>query len=78
MKALWKASFTITLSLCSCLKARARSGADWPTFGHDPQRTGWAFEESILTSENVSHLELKWRTPLKNEPKSLTALTAPW
>ena len=77
MKAPWKASFTIIFSLFSCLTVRARSGPDWPTFGHDPQRTGWAFDESILASENVNHLELKWRTPLKNEPKSLTALTAP-
>ena len=51
--------------------------ADWPTFGHDPQRSGWAIEEKQLTVENVSRLELKWKTQMKNEPKSLTALTTP-
>jgi outer membrane protein assembly factor BamB len=51
--------------------------ADWPTFGHDPQRTGYAFEEDTLSVHNVSGLELKWKTQVKNEPKSLTALTAP-
>jgi len=35
--------------------------ADWPTFGHDPQRSGWAIEEKQLTVENVSRLELKWK-----------------
>jgi glucose dehydrogenase len=51
--------------------------ADWLTFGHDPQRSGWAFSESKLSLQNVANLELKWKAPVKNEPKSLTALTAP-
>lgn len=50
---------------------------DWLTFGHDPQRTGWAFEETKLNPENVSKLALAWKTRLKNEPYSLSALTAP-
>jgi outer membrane protein assembly factor BamB len=55
----------------------ATPAADWPTFGHDPQRTGWAMDETTLTPRNVSNLELKWKAALKNEPLSLTALTAP-
>jgi hypothetical protein len=50
---------------------------DWLTFAHDPQRTGWAFEETILSRDNVSNLGLIWKTKLKNEPYSLSALTAP-
>ncbi len=50
---------------------------DWPTFGHDPQRSGWASEEDTLNRGNVSGLKLLWTVKLKNEPKSLTALTAP-
>ncbi len=53
------------------------AAADWPTFGHDPQRTGWAFEEETISPQNAGQLELKWKTHVKNEPKSLTALTAP-
>ncbi|HUI42725.1 MAG TPA: PQQ-binding-like beta-propeller repeat protein [Terriglobia bacterium] len=52
-------------------------GGDWPTFGHDPQRSGWAAEETALTPENVGGLKLLWKVKLHNEPKSLTALTAP-
>lgn len=51
--------------------------ADWLTYGHDPQRTGWAFEETTLTPENVSKLGLKWKSKLKNESYRLSALTAP-
>src|SRR5215510_4398032 len=51
--------------------------ADWLTFGHDPQRSGWAFAENQLSLQNVSGLSLKWKMALKNEPKSLTALTVP-
>ena len=50
---------------------------DWLTFGHDPQRTGWAFEETKITSANAGSLGLRWKTKLKNESYSLSALTAP-
>ena len=77
MKAAWKTVAFVMLACAFSLPARRRYAADWPTFGHDPQRSGWAFEESKLTPEDVSQLELKWKTQVKNEPKSLTALTAP-
>ena len=51
--------------------------ADWTTFGHDPQRTGWAFEETTINRENASAIVLKWKTKLPNESYSLFALTAP-
>lgn len=51
--------------------------ADWLTYGHDPQRTGWAFEETTLSPANVSNLALKWKSRLPNESYSLSALTAP-
>jgi outer membrane protein assembly factor BamB len=50
---------------------------DWPTFGGDPQRTGWARQETLLNRENVGTLELKWKLKLDNAPKELTSLTAP-
>ncbi|MFN8009644.1 MAG: PQQ-binding-like beta-propeller repeat protein [Terriglobia bacterium] len=51
--------------------------ADWPMFGHDPQRSGWSVEETILSVENAGKLQLKWKTPVKNEAKALASLTAP-
>src|SRR5215831_12968611 len=72
------------LLLASCfpfllvlLVANPVPSADWPTFGHDPQRTGWAVEEDRLQPRNVAALELKWKVRVQNEPLSLTALTAP-
>jgi len=50
---------------------------DWPTFGHDAQRSGWAVEEDTLNVQNVSGLKLLWKVKVKNEARSLTALTAP-
>src|SRR5262245_53913624 len=46
-------------------------------FGHDPQRTGWATEERMLTPENVSNLELKWKVKVANQGSLLFALTPP-
>jgi outer membrane protein assembly factor BamB len=51
--------------------------ADWLTFGHDPQRTGWASEETKLSPVNVKDLDLKWSIQLDNAPLALNALTAP-
>jgi hypothetical protein len=51
--------------------------ADWPTFGHDAQRSGWAAEERVLSASNAATLELKWKTKVKNESYSLSALTTP-
>jgi glucose dehydrogenase len=66
------------LVMAMLLAGSARLDAgDWPTFGHDPQRSGWAPEENALNVQNVSTLQLLWKVKLPNEPKSLTALTAP-
>jgi outer membrane protein assembly factor BamB len=66
-----------TLPLTFLLLCVTSWGADWPTFGHDPQRSGWAVEEDSLNVRNVSGLKLLWKSQVKNEPRSLTALTAP-
>ncbi len=65
------------LSAVVLLTAIAAPAADWPTFGHDSQRSGWAAEERTLSAANVSGLELKWKTKVKNESYSLSALTPP-
>src|SRR5262245_52102747 len=36
------------LKILSWLLPLAAAGGDWPTFGHDPQRTGWAVTEKSL------------------------------
>jgi len=53
------------------------SGANWPTFGGDPERTGWARNESVLSRDNVGHLTLLWSKKLDNDVRELTGLTAP-
>lgn len=60
------------LGICATLMA-----GDWPTFGHDPQRNGWAPNESMLNKKSVEQLGLLWKVKVKNEAKSLAALTAP-
>lgn len=66
--------FLLLCLMCFVTGVRA---ADWPTFGHDAQRSGWAVDETRLTPQNVSNLTLKWQAHFKNEPLALTAMTAP-
>jgi hypothetical protein len=70
MKSIW-------MALLHVVAATGISFADWPTFGGDPQRTGWAKNEKIINKENVHTLELKWKRRLENKPKELTSLAAP-
>ncbi|MGI9072374.1 MAG: PQQ-binding-like beta-propeller repeat protein [Bryobacteraceae bacterium] len=64
-------AFSAWVSVCFPLQA------DWLTFGHDPQRTGWAREEATISPKNVASFQLSWTTQLENEPLALNALTAP-
>jgi outer membrane protein assembly factor BamB len=36
------------------------SGSDWPTYGHDAQRTGNAVGETVINTSSVANLGLKW------------------
>lgn len=66
-----------TLPLAALLIVAGNAFADWPTFGHDPQRTGWAREETKIKADNVGDLELKWSIKLENVSLALNALTSP-
>jgi outer membrane protein assembly factor BamB len=72
-----KLRFAGSFALLMFLVPSGGVSADWLTYGHDPQRTGWAFEETTLTPENVPNLALKWKSKLKNEFYRLSALTSP-
>src|ERR1700733_1124444 len=65
-------AFVSWLSVATLLSA-----ADWPTFGHDPQRSGWASEEKTLNVKNGGDLELKWKVQVMNEARSIFALMPP-
>lgn len=51
--------------------------ADWPTFGADPQRSGWNKSEDTFTKDNVKNLTLEWKIKLDNQSKELNSLTPP-
>jgi outer membrane protein assembly factor BamB len=36
------------------------TGGDWPTYGHDAQRTGNAAGEAVINATSVPYLRLKW------------------
>lgn len=69
--------YAFSLACLSLLIYSALLRADWPTFGHDQERSGWASEETKLSAQNAKDLELKWSIQLDNVPLALDALTAP-
>ena len=65
------------LSLALVGAAMTCPAGDWLTFSYDARRSGWARSEVLLNRDNVGSMELRWKTSVENEPKSLAALTAP-
>ena len=61
------------------LAVAAQDANDWPTWGHDQQRSGWNKSETSLTRANVSRLGVRWSTQLSTSPTdiALSTLTAP-
>jgi outer membrane protein assembly factor BamB len=57
----------------------AQDRGDWPTWGHDQERSGWNRTEATLTKNNVSKLGVIWSTQLSTSPTDivLSTLTAP-
>jgi hypothetical protein len=49
----------------------------WPTFGGNPQRDGWARDETILTRDNAKSIKLIWKLHINSKLKEMTGLTAP-
>ncbi len=59
------------------LAGAGRLPANWPTFGGDAQRSGWAREESEISPNNVRQMRLVWTLKLDNQPRELNMLTSP-
>jgi outer membrane protein assembly factor BamB len=61
------------------LAVAAQDAGDWPTWGHDQERSGWNRGETSLTSKNVSKLGVRWSAQLSTPPTdiALSTLTAP-
>ena len=57
----------------------AQDTDDWPTWGHDQERSGWNRAETTLTKNNVSRLGVLWSIQLSTPPTDivLSTLTAP-
>jgi outer membrane protein assembly factor BamB len=53
------------------------AAASWLTFAGDPQRNGWAKDETAISLESASKLQLLWKLKLENAPKALNSLTSP-
>src|SRR5579871_5000094 len=49
----------------------------WPTFGGNPQRDGWARDETILTRDNAKSIKLIWKLHINSKLKEMNSLTAP-
>lgn len=66
-----------TLFALTFLAGLPLMAADWPSYGRDPQRTGWSPEETEINSRTVRTMTLLWKAHLDNQARELNSLTAP-
>src|SRR5580692_11589635 len=59
------------------LVALVVQAGQWITFGGNPQRDGWARDETILTRANVKDMKLIWKLQINSPLKEMNSLTAP-
>lgn len=52
-------------------------GGQWPTFSGNPQRDGWARDETILSRDNVKSMKLVWKIHIDSQLREMNSLTAP-
>ncbi len=71
MKWKWSRLFAVIAITCSV------AAASWLTFGGDSQRSGWAKDETVISTETVKGMRLLWSLKLDNQPKQLNSLTSP-
>jgi hypothetical protein len=68
-----KIFYVLSAGLVSGVVAHA---ADWLTYGGDPQRTGWARQETKISKDSVKTMALEWKLHLENTVKELNSLTS--
>lgn len=66
-----------SLTLCSSIAHAQGHAIDWPSYGGDPQRTGWEKSDSRITKENVKDIQLVLKRKLENGQTGPYALTPP-
>ena len=53
------------------------NAGEWTMFGHDPQRSSWAFEKTTLNPTNAPEMTLLWKACVDNQFYNLSAITSP-
>ena len=64
------------LVIASFAAAPTRPSHDWLTWGGDPERTGWARDETAISKDTAAKLELKWRAKAEPEMIALAGAAA--
>ncbi len=57
--------------------ASLAQAGQWLTFGGNPQRDGWARDETTLTKDNVKSIKVIWKVHVNSELREMNGLTAP-
>jgi outer membrane protein assembly factor BamB len=71
-------ALSVLLSAAFLLNAPAVQADNYPLFGYDLQRSGWAKGENKLNKDTVKDLKLQWKLKLPGaEARELTSLTVP-
>jgi outer membrane protein assembly factor BamB len=69
--------FLVALPLCCWIAFGQSRGGNWPTFGGDALRSGWAGTETSLSKDNVKDMQLLWKLKLESEARGTRQVMPP-
>ena len=52
----------------------AAEAGEWTTFGGNPQRDGWARDETTLTPQNVKDMKQIWKIQIDSPLREMNSL----
>jgi outer membrane protein assembly factor BamB len=65
------------VSLCGWMALGQSRGGNWPTFGGDAQRSGWAATDAAINRDSVKDMQLLWKLKFETQSRGARPVMPP-
>jgi outer membrane protein assembly factor BamB len=72
-----KKTLLLALAFSTCGLIVLAQNRNWPTYGGDPQRSGWQGADASIFVDSVKNLQLLWKIKLETKPAGMRTIMPP-
>jgi hypothetical protein len=72
-----KKTFLLALAFSVSGLIALSQNRNWPTYGGDPQRSGWQAADASISVDSVKNLQLLWKIKLETRPTGMRTIMPP-